>query len=471
MRDIISKKHPGIVSLNDQSHVANPALTDLLKTPFGKRVLTKAASINVFIINHQHVLAYYCKLMKSYKAGLKAAAESSSGAPQEALEFLDILSDLAQLGLDDVDDDDDEEAGEEDGTEAAATAEVATTAINFIHLCHTRMCCKLDVLERCDRNRKVLADLVYDESKIRSLVGSASTARAAREEFISNDEDKQQWIDIKSLIVIATPMRVYLRRFDKDSVDLTTVYPETLKMCDTYGELFRKLKGDSNSSCSFLEVNLMAAALERRVHGPTNRSVKVLLLQPIHYLAAAVNPLTSQSEFSKLFAPGTSAFKRFMANSPTFFSEAILNESSEEDRCKTFGKELMEFVSNTSPPFVAGKMIYSEGCDLAGFWLTFGSDTPLLAQVGRWISHLSASFCPAERSFSTQRAIQTKTRNRLLANRVRKLMFVRWNLRLLAGLSPEVADAMEKLAAEIDVAISDAQESMEVEEVEDGNEN
>eukprot|EP00173_Palmaria_palmata_P004663 Plantae.Rhodophyta-Palmaria_palmata.ctg6800.p2 GENE.Plantae.Rhodophyta-Palmaria_palmata.ctg6800~~Plantae.Rhodophyta-Palmaria_palmata.ctg6800.p2 ORF type:complete len:137 (-),score=35.05 Plantae.Rhodophyta-Palmaria_palmata.ctg6800:629-1039(-) len=114
--------------------------------------------------------------MKSYNAGLNAAAESSSGAPQEALDFLNILSDLAQLGLEDVDDDDDEKAGEEDGTEAAATAEVAAKAINFIHLCHTRMCYKLDVLERCDRNRKVLVDLVYDESKIRSLVESARTA-------------------------------------------------------------------------------------------------------------------------------------------------------------------------------------------------------------------------------------------------------------------------------------------------------
>eukprot|EP00173_Palmaria_palmata_P000714 Plantae.Rhodophyta-Palmaria_palmata.ctg13560.p1 GENE.Plantae.Rhodophyta-Palmaria_palmata.ctg13560~~Plantae.Rhodophyta-Palmaria_palmata.ctg13560.p1 ORF type:complete len:195 (-),score=25.38 Plantae.Rhodophyta-Palmaria_palmata.ctg13560:63-647(-) len=194
-------------------------------------------------------------------------------------------------------------------------------------------------------------------------------------------------------------MRVYLGRFDKDSVDLTTFYPETLKMCDTYGELYSKLKEDSDSFCSSLEFNLMAAALERRVHGPTNLSVIVLLLQI--FFGCCCESAHAPVRILQAFCFGNERFQAFMANSPAFFSEAILNESSEDDRCKTFGKELMEFVLSTSPPFVAGKIIYSEGCDLAGFWLTFGSDTPLLAQVGRWISHLRASSCPFERSFST----------------------------------------------------------------------
>lgn len=53
-------------------------------------------------------------------------------------------------------------------------------------------------------------------------------------------------------------------------------------------------------------------------------------------------------------------------------------------------------------------------------------------------------------AFSAQKAIHSKTRNRLLSERVRKLMFVRWNLRLLVGFGPEVADAVDELAAAID---------------------
>eukprot|EP00171_Calliarthron_tuberculosum_P016267 IDg16267t1 len=81
-----------------------------------------------------------------------------------------------------------------------------------------------------------------------------------------------------------------------------------------------------------------------------------------------------------------------MANSSSLFSKSDLRDADEDARCLVFSKELMSFASS--------------------------EDTPLLAKVERWVSFLSGSSCAVER----------------------------WNLRLLVGFRPEVADTLEELA-------------------------
>lgn len=58
--------------------------------------------------------------------------------------------------------------------------------------------------------------------------------------------------------------------------------------------------------------------------------------------------------------------------------------------------------------------------------------------------------------FSAQKAIQSKASNLLLSEREKKLMFVRWNLRLFSGFGPELAKAIDKLPALADVALTGA---------------
>lgn len=177
-------------------------------------------------------------------------------------------------------------------------------------------------------------------------------------------------------------------------------------------------------------------------------------------MSALVNPLTRQNKFTELFPRDCRAFKKFMVNSPECFSDEDMSKLSVEVRCQKCMKELMDFVCGTSPSFFTGRMNCDGGCDLAGFWRLFGSETPLLAKVDIWVSFLSAT-CAVERSFSAQKEIHNQTRNRLLSERVKKLMFIRWNLRLFAGLGPEVADAVDELSSLIDEALTDAVEEGE----------
>lgn len=65
------------------------------------------------------------------------------------------------------------------------------------------------------------------------------------------------------------------------------------------------------------------------------------------------------------------------------------------------------------------------------FWAEearIGSCAELCELASRTLS-ISTSSCPAERSFSIQGRIRTKLRNRLDPNVVRKMMFIKWNIR------------------------------------------
>lgn len=104
-----------------------------------------------------------------------------------------------------------------------------------------------------------------------------------------------------------------------------------------------------------------------------------------------------QDQFLHLFEGGEMAFKRFMAISSVIFSEDIFNDITEDAPCKLYTKLLTNVLAGTSPAFVTGRMNFTEGCDLAGFWLTLGKDTPLLAKVERWVFFLSPSSCAVER--------------------------------------------------------------------------
>lgn len=441
MRQIVADTYPGIVSLNDQSHVANLAISDICKTPFCKRVLEKVLVINNFIMNHQYVLAAYRRLMDKFNAGLRASGGASSS--EEATSF------VAAVEVTDCEDDE------------QSRLETERTSVNFTTVAKTRFGYRVDIAERCLRNKKVVQEMVDDVSYLRSKIASSPTAKAALNEFLAVVDNRQTWKEIKTLLELLTPMRVYLRAFDKDSMDLTVVYPKTIAMVSEYEKLLNAVKENTESSCAKSEATAIMKAIVKRTDGPLDQQVRVTLLQDIHYLAAAVNPLTPGEDFADLTEPALNAFRNFMANSSVFFTEDVLRDKTENERCQMFYKDLMEFFSGKSPRFVFGRKNFTAGCDIAGFWTSAGKDTPLLSKVGEWISFLSASSCAVERSFSAQKAIHSKTRNRLLSERVRKLMFVRWNLRLLAGFGPEVADAIDELATELDAAIDEAEEEGE----------
>lgn len=71
MRDLICTKHPGIVSLNDQAHVANLLFKDVMVILYLAEAFAAGVYITNFVRGHQYLLAYYKEFKESFKAGWK----------------------------------------------------------------------------------------------------------------------------------------------------------------------------------------------------------------------------------------------------------------------------------------------------------------------------------------------------------------------------------------------------------------
>lgn len=81
MREIISEKNPGIVSLNDQSHIENLGLTDISTTAFCERTLDKAYKISNFVLHHQYALSQYRQLKDQYNDSLTRSKNKDTPRP------------------------------------------------------------------------------------------------------------------------------------------------------------------------------------------------------------------------------------------------------------------------------------------------------------------------------------------------------------------------------------------------------
>ena len=92
-----------------------------------------------------------------------------------------------------------------------------------------------------------------------------------------------------------------------------------------------------------------------------------------------------------------------------------------------------------------GKLLH---LDALSWWAVFGSTSPLFP-IARQVLSLTTSGCNTERSFSCQGNIHTRIRNKLRQEKVEKLLFVSWTLRLLHGVSSEVLEDTTKSIASL----------------------
>eukprot|EP00173_Palmaria_palmata_P001449 Plantae.Rhodophyta-Palmaria_palmata.ctg18085.p1 GENE.Plantae.Rhodophyta-Palmaria_palmata.ctg18085~~Plantae.Rhodophyta-Palmaria_palmata.ctg18085.p1 ORF type:complete len:265 (-),score=47.86 Plantae.Rhodophyta-Palmaria_palmata.ctg18085:161-955(-) len=246
---------------------------------------------------------------------------------------------------------------------------------------------------------------------------------------------------METFIDILTPLRVYLRLWDKDKVDITAIFRETLVLQSKMEAVFGKLC--SSGAIRRTAKTSILRALDARINGPLTLKVRVILLTDIHYLAASVSPDTDPDCFADIMPRALRAFNKFLVNAPGIFSEEKLASITPEEMANDFQKELMMFTGGAAPPILVGCAVVKNGCDcLGGFWVVWqeGCDTQ-----ARWSVEILpfGVICPAERSFSAEKNTHTLKRNRLGSERVRMLTFCRWNLRLFDGMSPKLRGAIE----------------------------
>lgn len=225
--------------------------------------------------------------------------------------------------------------------------------------------------------------------------------------------------------------------------------PTTSQLLSTMTGLEAKLresgKAGSATPAVYAHVN---AAVRKRVKGPTHRSVRVLLLENVHYLAAVLDPkgFDAQASFAadnidRAFQVVTTYFLR----SPEVFSLQQLKQLDDNQRSLMLRNQVTTHtaLSGTFAPgayaarrpgsAVVLRELLAADWDLWGWWTLFGGSTPELREIGKALAGMTPCTGAVERSFSTQKSIHSLVCNRLAHERVAKLMFVHTNLSLMGG--------------------------------------
>lgn len=214
----------------------------------------------------------------------------------------------------------------------------------------------------------------------------------------------------------------------------------------------------------FRQVNAIA---RKRVEGPADYSVRVLLLEDVHFLAAVLDPNVFDAQAADVAHDVGRAFRAvstFFSRSPQVFSATQL-ERGDEDQRLTLGRDQFTTYTALSGTSDCGayaarrpgsavniRKLINADWDLWGWWTLFGGSTPELRAIGKALAGMSPCTGAVERSFSLQKSIHSLVHNRLVHARVAKHMFVHTNLSLFGevDLAEEDPDFTRSVAEEGD---------------------
>jgi len=191
-----------------------------------------------------------------------------------------------------------------------------------------------------------------------------------------------------------------------------------------------------------------AAVVRKRVHGPKDSSVRVLLLEDIHYLVAALDPRVFDSQVIDVAEHGERAFRAihtFFIRSPAVFTSDELQTMGDDERMERLRAQFSMYAA-LSGSFAHGAaaarkpgapldvaQVMNSDWDVWSWWSMYDGSAKALREIGKALAGMVPSSCSFERSFSLQKSIHSMVRNKLTHEKVSKLMFVHTNINLLGG--------------------------------------
>jgi len=405
MRRLVSVAKPGLVSLNDQAHVANLLVGDLCKVSWMKGRVSTATVVSKFVRRHYRLLAAYEAAKDLYNKSLPA--------------------------------------------DAAAKKQ---TAVSYVTPSATRFLYNRDLLAACVRNRPALRNILElnNGAELPRLVKPRSvSAREALASFFRVAESTADARDWSAARRILDPVCAYVRLFDGESARLSLVLPATRRLESDMAALAGVMRSEEVVCTASADVLAsLVDAVRKRVHGPKDNTVRVLLLEDIHYLAAALDPRVFDSQASDVAEDGERAFRAmrtFFIRSPAVFSPDELHTVGDDERMERLRAQFSTYtaLSGTSAHGAAAArkpgapldvaQVMNSDWDLWGWWSMYGGSTKALCEIGKALAGMVPSSCSVERSFSLQKSIQSLVRNRLTHEKVAQLMFVHTNINLLGG--------------------------------------
>jgi len=309
-----------------------------------------------------------------------------------------------------------------------------------------------DVLLACARNRHALRNFFERNNGVevpRLVKPRNQAARQSQAAFVRVAESASDARDWAAAAAMLDPVAAYLRIFDGQSGRLSLVLPATTKLQKEMDSIGSTLRTSGTVGTASADVfSQLTATVAKRVSGPTDCSVRVLLLVDIHFLEAALDPILFYAQASDVSIVEERTFRAvrsFLVCSPVVISPHQLVTLNDDQRV-TLLREQFTAYTGLSGTFFKGAFaarkpgmavdiasIMTSSWDALGWWSLYGGSAPELREIGKALAGMSPSCCPVERSFSVQKSIHTLVRNRLAHDKVAKLMFVHTNLSVLEG--------------------------------------
>ena len=212
----------------------------------------------------------------------------------------------------------------------------------------------------------------------------------------------QWWANMEYVINDVEPLYMFLRFADTDKTpNLSEVTMEYQNMRQTYASKF---------SSDYPRFEKIMAVIDARMNTVMSGTYMAT--------ACALNPYVQ-------YSLGTS--QKVMAVMRNGL-EKMLNTNSAAIALQEF--EIFRTKQGEFSSDIARRMAIDRKTSPAAWWATFGGDTPVLQRVARRLLSQCAASSGCERNWSTFAYIHTKLRNRLSHQKLDKLVFVNYNLRL-----------------------------------------
>lgn len=331
---------------------------------------------------------------------------------------------------------------------------------------------RLQMLEAFVRNQTIIRSLVQaDNGRLASSLcneaGDTSTHQEF-DDFCSLVLDSSITTNAVTAFRILCPVRVYLRIFDEDKARLSHVVPETLKLHSHLNNVCSELVNIQGIDFSKQFMNeIMDRYILRQFNplqggqgaGPLvqhERFQSSLLLEPLHFLAATLDPnVCPQQECGRFFDASLVALKQFFIDDQKTWSNNEL-ACERSNRQKILTAELALYLAGEGSFCNGGalrrqhKLIVLEHnldddmqleqiCS-KGWWEAFGSSTPHLKIIALTLLSLPPTPCQGgDKSAATMKMIQSAMRNKLSQRSRDELLYTVINSRVLQNV-PESID-------------------------------
>ena len=428
-RNALTERYPKLVGVQDQAHVANLAMQDIGRLPWVKEILDTVAWVTAETRVKIKLRARIKEAIEKFNNIVGSQVNTQAQAPLDTGE--------APVGGDD----------DIRGLHGSPLfPPLPLKAVMLRKPAKTRFASIESTLEAYLRSRGVLLEVVQAPDFFSNLWPALrTTERGKRAKFISAIESREFLDKVKDVHRVFRLLRRYLRVFDSDDAKISDVVPKTIAV---------GLELERVPLTAFFtseRKNQVIGKFSRRQNGPLDASIKVRLLEDIHFAAHLVDPHRCPRDVSPFLYRFRSYLMRYCAGAVELADET---SDGEDSRSRALRSQDLRGIILEQYMRISGE--WNDEKDDAGndevfkefrkmplvYWksLAFRHEFEELREFAMRTLSVSPSSCAAERSFSMQGRIRTKARNRLDTEKVKKLAFSHWNMKLLGDAQLQQAD-------------------------------